>query len=270
VGIERGFAFDTSGNTRGAMGIDCADFDAAGMKAIVVGNFANEITALYRSPNAAHLPFRDDALVEGIGNPSRKYMKFGVLFLDLDLDGRLDIVEANGHLEHEISTVQAEQTYEQPAQVFWNAGPRSPRSYEELRSEHLGADLFRPVVGRGLAAADIDGDGDLDLLLTSNGGRARLFRLDGAEASRSLRLKLRGTRANRNAFGSRVRVRVGDETRSAQCTSGRAYLSQCEQVLTFGLGRAVAADSVEVYWPGERDPVSLGSLPAGKLIEVTQ
>ncbi|HVR73633.1 MAG TPA: VCBS repeat-containing protein, partial [Planctomycetota bacterium] len=132
VGDVHGFAFDESGNTRGAMGIDCAAAGPDGEKAIVVGNFANEITAYYRSEKPCILPFTDDARAVGIGNPSKKYMKFGVFFFDLDLDGRLDIFEANGHLETEIETVQAEQTYEQPAQIFWNAGPGAPRAFEVL------------------------------------------------------------------------------------------------------------------------------------------
>lgn len=262
VGAGMGFAFDPSGNTRGAMGIDWADHEAPGAKAIVVGNFANEVTALYRSPDPTSIPFRDDAIAQGIGNPSRKFMKFGVFFFDLDLDGRLDIFEANGHIEQEISTVQTEQTHEQPAQVFWRAPEGSPRGYEVLGRDHLGPDLFRPMVGRGAAYADIDGDGDLDILCSPNGTRARLFRNDGGDQNGWIRLRLAGTRANRSALGARLEVRVGERVLKAQLTSGRSYLSQCERVITFGIGEEPEARNVRIHWPGQREPQILGTIPA--------
>jgi hypothetical protein len=270
VGVVMGFAFDPSGNTRGAMGIDWADGEDPGAKAIVVGNFANEATAVYRSPDPTSIPFRDDAIAQGIGNPSRKFMKFGVFFFDLDLDGRLDIFEANGHLEHEIATVQREQTYEQPAQVFWRAPPGSPRGYEVLGPEQLGPDLFRPMVGRGAACADVDGDGDLDVLCSPNGQRARLFRNDGGDRNGWIRLRLVGTRANRSALGARVEARVADRVLEAQLSSGRSYLSQCESVISFGLGGAPEAREVRIFWPGRKEPQALGSIPSRKFRVVVE
>lgn len=273
IGILSGFAFDESGKTRGAMGIDCADSGSSpgssgSTKMIVVGNFANEITALYRSSLPGELPFSDDATAEGIGNPSRKHMKFGVFFFDLDLDGRPDIFEANGHLESEIEKVQAEQRYAQPVQVFWNAGPGAQHSYEVLGPERLGPDLFEPVVGRGCAYADFDGDGDLDVVLCSNNGEARLFRNDGGNKNRWIRLKLVGNNGNTNAFGARVTAEVAGKTLKAQLTSGRSYLSQCEQVITLGLGQADRAENVKIYWPGQMKPENLGTIPEGTLKEI--
>jgi hypothetical protein len=270
IGIVSGFAFDEQGKTRGAMGIDVAALGSKGAKAIVVGNFANEVTALYRSESPGLLPFSDDASAEGIGNPSRKYMKFGVFFFDFDLDGRPDIFEANGHLESEIEKVQAEQKYAQPVQVFWNAGPDAKRGFEVLGPDKLGPGLFQPVVGRGCAYADVDGDGDLDVALAVNNGPARLFRNDGGERNNWIRLKLRGAKGNTNAFGARVTADVAGHAVSAQVTSGRSYLSQCEQVVTFGLGQADRAENVKIHWPGREAPQELGTIPARTSREVRQ
>jgi hypothetical protein len=270
VGLAAGLAFDAAGNTRGAMGIDWATLDPGGTQGIVVGNFANEITALYRSARPLVLPFTDDAIAAGIGNPSRKYMKFGVIFFDFDFDGRLDILEANGHLEEEIQTVQKEQTYAQPPQLFWNAGPSGRREFEALDAGAVGPDLFQPAVGRGSACADIDGDGDLDVVLVVNNGRARLLRNDGGNANHWIRLVLRGKPGNTNAFGARVEAEVGGRTLRAMARSGRSYLSQSEQVVTLGLGKSAHADAVRIFWPGEKAPRELGKVEAGRVVEVRQ
>ncbi len=262
IGAESGVAFDNQGNTRGAMGIDWARVDPNGTQAIVVGNFANEITALYISDDPLTFGFTDDAEPLGIGNPSRRYMKFGVFFFDLDLDGRLDIFEANGHLENEIQTVQSEQRYRQPAQIFWNAGPGAPRLYEELRAAQVGPDIFEPTVGRGCAYADVDGDGDLDIVVVANDGPARLFRNDGGNTNGWIRLKLEGRPPNTNAFGARVEADVAGRTLHATVSSGRSYLSQCEQPVTFGLGDAPRADAVRIWWPGAAEPQQLGAIEA--------
>jgi hypothetical protein len=195
-------------------------------------------------------------------------MKFGVFFFDFDLDGRLDIFEANGHLESEIEKVQTEQTHAQPVQLFWSCGPGAARGYESLGAEQVGPDLFQPIVGRGCAYADIDADGDLDVAVTANGGRARLFRNDGGSERAWIRIRLEGTGGNRNAFGARVEVIAGGTPRKAQLSSGRSYLSQSEQVLTFGLGNYVEVEKVRIWWPGEDQPVEIARPPTRKVREV--
>jgi hypothetical protein len=173
VGALLGVAFDGNGQTRGAMGIDSGRFRNDDSLGVAIGNFANEMTALYVSQPASladQLPlFSDEAITEGIGPASRLLLKFGIFFFDYDLDGRLDVLSANGHLEDEINKVQQSQQYAQPAQLFWNAGPAPSGCFQPVPSQKCGSDLFQPIVGRGSAFADIDSDGDLDAVLTTAG-----------------------------------------------------------------------------------------------------
>lgn len=249
IGTLTGIAFDSAGLARGAMGIDAADYRNDGSLAVAIGNFANEMTALYVSQGSPLL-FADEAIACGIGPPSRLELKFGLVFFDYDLDGRLDVLTANGHLEEDIHKVQASQHYRQPARLFWNAGPRHPTEFVAVGPEHAGADLFQPIVGRGAAYADIDGDGDLDLLLTQNGGEPLLLRNEANGRAHFLRFKLVGTRSNRDAIGAWVVVDLGDQIVRRQVMPTRSYLSQVELPITIGLGQRRHVRSVAVRWPG--------------------
>jgi enediyne biosynthesis protein E4 len=248
IGALSGVAFDNYGNTRGAMGIDTAWFRNDDHLGIAIGNFANEMTALYV---AQHHPtsFADEAITQGVGPASRLLLKFGIFFFDYDLDGWLDLLSANGHLEEDISLVQQSQTYAQPAQLFWNAGGAGEPGFVEVGPRHSGPDLFRPVVGRGSAYADIDLDGDLDVVLTQVGGRPLLLRNDQELGHNWLRLSLIGQNANREAVGATVRLTAGGITQVRQVQGARGYLSQSELPLTFGLGVADAIEALEIRWP---------------------
>src|SRR5581483_11733289 len=249
IGAVSGVAFDSYGNTRGAMGMDTAYYRDDGKLGIAIGNFANEMTALYVQQNTP-TTFSDEAITEGVGPASRRLLKFGLFFFDYDLDGRLDLLTANGHLEQEISKIQQSQTYAQPAQLFWNAGERSGGCFVMVPPEKAGTDLFKPIVGRGSAYADIDGDGDLDVVLTQVGGPPLLLRNDQHLGHHWIRLKLVGSKSNRDAIGAWIKVRVGGHTLSRQVMPTRSYLSQSELPVTIGLGDATQPEQVEVIWPG--------------------
>jgi hypothetical protein len=249
IGGASGIAFDSYGATRGAMGIDAARYRNDGALGVAIGNFANEMTALYVAPKN-QLVFTDEAIPEGVGPASRLLLKFGVFFFDYDLDGRLDLLTANGHLEEEISKIQKSQTYAQRAQLFWNCGAASGSSFMQVTPTQAGQDLFKPIVGRGCAFADIDGDGDLDVILTQTGGAPLLLRNDQKTSHHWLRLKLTGTKANREAIGAWIKVTVGNETLWRQVMPTRSYLSQSELPVTIGLGEQRSWKELEVVWPG--------------------
>lgn len=250
VGQAAGVAY-AEGVARGAMGADYAIDYRPGKHALLIGNFADEPNTFLSLDNNKRLQFSDMAQTEGVAGPSRSLLKFGVFFFDYDLDGRLDFLTTNGHLEPDIARAQQGQTYEQPVQLFWNTG-QATRGFEQVSDRSVGPDLFRPLVGRGCAFADIDGNGTLDVVLTANGGPARLLRNDGGARNHWLRLRLEGDgkRSNKSAIGARVEVEAGGVVQRREIVSGRGYLSQSEFTLTFGLGKTTKVDKVTVRWPG--------------------
>ena len=204
--------------------------------------------------------------LEGIGPDSRIALTFAVLFFDADLDGRLDLFQANGHLENEINRVHPSQTYAQPAQLFWNCGEACAQRFRQLDDT---ADLRNPMVGRGAAYADIDGDGDLDLAIVQNGRRAVLLRNDQQTGHHWLRLRLVGNAANRDGLGAEVTLRAAGMTQTRRVHPSRGYLSQVELPVTFGLGAATRVDELSVTWPGGR--VQQVAVPrVDRMITITQ
>jgi hypothetical protein len=249
VGVDVGIAFSESGRVRAGMGVDAADIDNSGFPSLLIGNFTNESTSLYRNDGSGL--FADESQRSGIAQMTTQSLTFGCFFMDYDLDGLLDIVAANGHVSDDISVVQPTLRYAQPAGIYRNVGNRK---FDDV-SGKLGHALQKPVVARGMAYADFDNDGDPDLVITANNGPARLLRNDNANQNDVLRLKLLGTKSNRDAIGAKVTLTSkGAATMTRMVKGGSSYLSQSELPLTFGLGKPGSARNLrlEIVWPSGR------------------
>ena len=264
VGTTLGLAYDSYGNARSGMGIDAADVRGDGASAVAIGNFANEMTAFYVQQSGSG-QFVDESISAGLGAPSRASLTFGVLFLDYDLDGRLDLLTINGHVEEQIALVQTSQRHAQPATLYWNAGPDAPATFVPVAE--TGA-LARPMVGRGGAYGDIDGDGDLDLLLVPVSGSVRLLRND-LPPGRWARIRLVGTASARDAVGARVEVDTGARTAHRLVSPTHGYLSQSESTLTFGFAAGESPAAVRVTWPSGAVQ-ALSGVPLGQTTTITE
>ena len=263
VGLLAGIAYSEDGIARAGMGVDAADYDRSGFPSIVIGNFSNEMLALYHNESGNGL-FIDVAPQYEIGRNSFLTLAFACLFMDYDLDGWLDIIVANGHVVEVIQQIQPRVSYAQRPHMFRNL---AGEGFEEV-TDRLGEDFNTPRVSRGVALSDIDNDGDVDVLMTTSGGPAVLFRNDGG-TRQSLRVRLEGNTSNRNGLGTRVTVTAGEDVQTQTMRSGAGYLSQNELVLTFGLDAHRAADRIDVEWPGGRID-RLDNIEAGRMITVRE
>ncbi|MEO6236006.1 MAG: CRTAC1 family protein [Vicinamibacterales bacterium] len=245
VGMTAGVAFDEAGVARAGMGVDAADFDGSGRPGIIIGNFSNQMMSLYSNDGKGL--FIDEAAASSIGRATLLSLTFSCFFFDVDLDGLVDIFAANGHVADDINKVQPKIFYAQAPHLFRNLGARR----FDTVSRNLGAAFQQAVVARGAAYADVDNDGDLDLLITANNGPARLLRNDGGNRNHSLRVKTVGSAANRDGIGARVRITLeSGASQWALVRTGSSYLSQSELPVTFGLGSATAVKAIEITWPG--------------------
>ena len=246
VAIEAGLAFSTEGKARAGMGIDVGDFDNSGKPGIAITNFDDEMIGLYRASGPGI--FDDVSIASGVGEPSRNTLGFGCMFLDVDLDGALDLAVANGHIDETVRNIRGNVGYAQPPQLFLNEGNGK---FRDVAAE-VGGGFASPRVGRGLSYGDFDRDGDLDILLTTNNGPAFLFRNHQLAGNHSVRLELKGTKSNRDAIGACVQIFAGDLQQSRMVRGGSSYLSQSELPVTFGLGKRDKVDRLVIGWPSGR------------------
>jgi len=261
--VEAGLAFSNEGRARAGMGVDVGDFENSGRPGIAITNFDNEMVGLYRSPSAGL--FDDVSLAAGVGGPSKTTLGFGCGFADLDLDGRLDLVVANGHIDDTVRNIRGNVGYAQPPHLFQNRGGGK---FQDVAATN-GGDFAAPRVGRGLAFGDFDHDGDVDLLLTTNNGSAYLFRNDVKTGNRALRVRLVGAKSNRDGIGAVVCVTSGGVRQMRTVRSGSSYLSQSELPLTFGLGKADRVDRLTIEWPSGVTQ-EFKNLSAQKALEITE
>jgi hypothetical protein len=260
--VPAGIAFSEDGVARAGMGVDAADYDRSGRPSLIISNFANQMLSLYH--NEGNGLFVDEAPSSEVGRATLVTLGFGCFFFDYDNDGWPDILVADGHIEDQIEKVQKRVSYAEPPHVFRNLG--GGKFVETTQS--LGSVFASPKVARGAAYADIDNDGALDVLMTTNGGRAYLFHNEGV-TNRSLRIKLSGTKSNRDGIGAVITAVSGEDKQTKMVRSGSSYLSQSELIATFGLGQKTKADSIEIQWPsGQTD--KLTNVNAGQTVTVQE
>jgi hypothetical protein len=243
IAVKAGVAFSEDGKARAGMGVDVADYDNSGIAGLAITNFDNEMIGFYRGTRGGL--YVDQAGRSDVGRLSRRSLGFGCFFFDADLDGLLDLLVVNGHIDPGIRESRPETGYAQPPHLFLNKGSAG---FQDVAGA-LGGGFADPKVGRGAAFGDFDRDGDLDVLITTNQGPVHLYRNDQSNGHHAIRFRLVGTKSNRDGIGATVRVTSGGETGSRMVKSGSSYLSQSELPVTFGLGRRDSVERAVLDWP---------------------
>jgi enediyne biosynthesis protein E4 len=247
--FSAGVAFSDAGKARAGMGTDAADYDESGRQSLVIGNFTNESMSLYYNDGSGL--FVDKASDSDIAAASAKSLTFSTFFFDYDLDGLPDIFALNGHVADDVSVTQPSLHYAESPFLFRNRGNGRFQNV----SDKVGSAMRQAIVGRGAAYLDFDNDGDLDLVMTTSNGPAKLLRNDNGNQNDMLRVRTIGTRSNRDGIGAMVTVKTNKGLRLLQMVkTGSSYLSQSEMPLTFGLGKPYEGKTVslEIVWPRGR------------------
>ncbi len=264
--ISAGIGFSEDGVARAGMGVDAADYDHSGNASVMITNFSNQMLSLYH--NEGNGLFVDEAPRSDVGRATLLTLGFGCFFFDYDNDGWPDIFVADGHIEDQIESVQKRVSYAEPPHLFRNLGKGKFEEVTAKVSEKSGSPFAAPKVARGAAYADINNDGALDVLLMTNGGAPHLY-LNHGVSNQSVRIKLVGTKSNRDGIGAVVRIVAGGEKQWQMMRSGSSYLSSSELVLTFGLGAKTKAEAIEVQWPsGQADKLS--NISAGQTVTIEE
>ncbi|MGB9146880.1 MAG: CRTAC1 family protein, partial [Acidobacteriaceae bacterium] len=261
-GIPEGIAYSEDGVARAGMGIDAADYDQSGYPSLLITNFSNQMIGLYQ--NQENGLFVDVAPTSAIGRTSLLTLGFGCFFFDYNLDGWPDIYVADGHLDPSIEAIQHRVHYAEPPHLYRNL---DGKGFQDV-SAQMGAAFDAPRVARGAAYGDILNDGALDIAITTNGGPAQLFLNEGA-TNHALRLKLVGTKSNRDGIGSVVWVKSPTTSQKQMLRSGSSYLSASELLLTFGLGSSTRAEIIEVHWPSG-EVTRLTNVPADQILTICE
>jgi hypothetical protein len=244
--LVAGCAVDEEGRPQGSMGVVAGDVTGDGLEDIFVTNLDNEGSTLYvGATQSPRLAFRDASSSSGLEEPSLAMVGFGDELADFDLDGDLDLVVANGHVLDNIGEIDSSRHHAQSAQLFSN---------DHGRFTIVGGEAFpagaKRLVGRGLAAGDLDGDGDLDVVLTTNDGSPMILCNAGAELRPHVVIVARGTTASRDAIGAHVTLRVGTRVVGRGRVQGaRSYLSDGTRQLHFAVPAGTLAVEADVSWP---------------------
>jgi hypothetical protein len=258
-----GVAVASDGQARAGMGTAFGDVDGDGRLDLVVTNHETEMHSLFR--NLGGGLFADMTVESGLGSLTLPFVGFGVAFVDDDNDGNLDLAVVNGHVIDNVATIRSGARHRQPRLLLKNTGSGTFRDV----SRQSGPGFATDGVGRGLFAGDIDNDGDLDLLVTNNGGAAVLLRNEGGNRGNALLVRLIGTRSNRDAIGARVKLTTGARTLTREVTTGGSYLGQSDTRLHFGLGDRSQADRLEIRWPSGRVEI-IRDVSANRIITVRE
>jgi enediyne biosynthesis protein E4 len=257
-----GVAVSADGKAKAGMGTAFGDFAGNGRLGLIVTNHETEMHSLFVNTGATL--FSDVTLRSGLGPATRPYVGFGVAFLDYDNDTRLDIAIANGHVMANAGQVRAGAKYAQRNLLLRNTGER----FVDLKAA-AGPGFALELVSRGLAAGDIDNDGDVDLLVTNNGATPTLLLNDGGNAGNAILVRAIGEKSNRSAIGARLVLTAGERRHVREVQSGTSYLGQNDLRVHFGLGQAARADRLQIQWPsGATETVD--NLPANHVFTVRE
>jgi hypothetical protein len=263
VSLVSGLAASEDGRYEAGMGIDAADVDGDGWMDVYITHLDFELNRLYR--NSQDGTFTDETFRSRIGNKAVLLSGVAAKFLDYDNDGWNDILQLNGAMLDNVALYHGEVSYKEPLLMYRNLG----KGEFDKVSDSLGPDFMRPIVGRGLATADYDNDGDIDIVTNNRGDFPSLLRNDGGNANNWLSVQLVGTKSNRDGIGASLKLTSDGFVQVEQAKGGMSYMSASDPRIHFGLGKRAKIASLEITWPsGQID--RLTNVPTNQIITVKE